>query len=64
VVGQTHIGFESESVDMLLERLTIAMLSLLTIAWGVVYLFGVGQKTAMALTSLYAGLIDVLSGVW
>jgi hypothetical protein len=49
---------------MLLERLTIAMLSLLTIAWGVVYLFGVGQRTAMALTSLYAGLIDVLSGVW
>jgi len=49
---------------MLLERLTIAMLGLLTIAWGVAYLFGVGQKTAMTLTSLYAGLIDVLSGVW
>lgn len=49
---------------MLLERLTITVLSVLSIAWGVVYLFGVGQRTAMALTSLYVGLIDVLSGVW
>lgn len=49
---------------MLLERLTITVLSVVSIAWGVVYLFGVGQQTAMALTSLYVGLIDVLSGVW
>lgn len=49
---------------MLLERLTVAVLSVLLIAWGVVYLFGVGHRTAMALTSLYVGLIDVLSGVW
>lgn len=45
------------------EYIALLLLSLLLIAWGIVYVFGVGTETAVWLTTVIFGLLEKVAVV-